>query len=213
MEARRGPLQVHRSGDDVRVFTRNLNDVTTRLPEVVARVRALPVRALVLDGEVLSLAEGARPRAFQETMSRFGRDDGASSAVRLAPFFFDVLHADGTDLVDTPLVDRLAVLDEVAHPLRIPGIVTADPVEAAAFLDRALAAGHEGVMVKDAASAYQAGRRGRAWRKVKPVHTLDLVVLAAEWGHGRRRGWLSNLHLGARGDEAASSWSARRSRA
>jgi DNA ligase-1 len=193
-------IQVHRSGDDVRVFTRNLNDVTDRLPEVVARVRALSTQAVVLDGEVLGLGlDGERPRAFQDTMSRFGRNDATASPVGLAPFFFDVLHADGTDLIDAPLVDRLRVLDEVAGPLRIPGIVTADPAEASAFLDQALAAGHEGVMVKDVASAYQAGRRGKQWRKVKPVHTLDLVILAAEWGHGRRQGWLSNLHLGARG--------------
>ena len=195
-------IQVHRAGDDVRVFTRNLNEVTERLPEVVAIVRSLPVDRLVLDGEVLSLGgDGERPRAFQDTMRRFGRDDASTSAFGLQPFFFDVLHAGGHDLVDAPLTDRLAVLDEAAPGLRIPGIVTTDAAEAAAFLDEALAAGHEGVMVKDAASPYQAGRRGKQWRKVKPVHTLDLVVLAAEWGHGRRRGWLSNLHLGARGDD------------
>ncbi|MGZ4715112.1 MAG: ATP-dependent DNA ligase [Acidimicrobiales bacterium] len=190
-------IQVHRRGDLVRVYTRNLNEVTDRLPEVVDVVRSLPVDELVLDGEVLGL-EGARPEAFQQTMSRFGRDDPATHGLRLRPFFFDVLRADGTDLLDEPLSDRLGALDAVAGPHAMPRLVTADAGEAAAFVDATLAAGHEGVMVKDLASAYSAGRRGKAWRKVKPVHTFDLVVLAAEWGHGRRRGWLSNLHLGAR---------------
>lgn len=190
-------IQVHRSGDLVRVYTRNLNEVTDRLPEVVEITRSLPAEQVVLDGEVLGL-EGARPEAFQQTMSRFGRDDPSTHGLRLRPFFFDVLHVDGTDLLDEPLSDRLGALDEVTGVHAMPRLVTADPVAAAAFVDATLAAGHEGVMVKELASAYSAGRRGKAWRKVKPVHTFDLVVLAAEWGHGRRRGWLSNLHLGAR---------------
>jgi DNA ligase-1 len=159
-------------------------------------VRGLPAERLVLDGETLTMAEDGRPRAFQDTMSRFGAD-----AVRidlLRPFFFDALHVDGLDLVDLPLVDRLMMLDQVAGPWRIPSVVTSDAEVGAAFADGALAEGHEGVMVKAASSRYEAGRRGKAWLKVKPVRTLDLVVLGAEWGHGRRHGWLSNLHLGAR---------------
>jgi DNA ligase-1 len=217
-------VQVHRSGDLVRIFTRGLNDVTDRLPGVVAAVQALPADRLVLDGEVMGVRADDRPHAFQDIMSRFGRAaesgraDRAAAAtgapdldteprsaiesLQLQPFFFDILHADGDDLIDEPLGDRLAVLEEVAAPLRIPGIVTADDDEAAAFLAGAIDAGHEGVMVKGLDSPYQAGRRGKAWRKVKPVRLFDLVVLAAEWGHGRRRGWLSNLHLGARDPES-----------
>lgn len=188
-------IQVHRDGDDVAVFTRNLRDITTRLPEVVEVVRALPVRSIVLDGETLTMGEDDRPRTFQDTMARFGADEVRSELLR--PWFFDCLHVSGTDLIDRPLTERLAVLEEVAPDLRIPGIVTTDRAEAEALLAEALAAGHEGVMVKGTASHYEAGRRGKAWQKVKPVHTLDLLVIAAEWGHGRRRGWLSNLHLGA----------------
>jgi DNA ligase-1 len=223
-------IQIHRDGDDVRIFTRNLNDVSARLPGVAALVRALPARQLVLDAEVLGVRGDDRPGAFQHTMSRFGRhadgepapnaavelaqvdevdeveelddvDDelgAADAGVQLRPFFFDLLHVDGTDLIDRPLRDRIEAIEQVAGSHRIPGIVTADVDEADAFLAAAIAAGHEGVMVKDIESPYQAGRRGKAWRKVKPVHVFDLVVLAAEWGHGRRRGWLSNLHLGAR---------------
>jgi DNA ligase 1 len=190
-------IQVHRQGELVRVYTRNLNEVTDRLPEVVEIVRSLPANELVLDGEVLGI-DGSRPEAFQQTMSRFGRDDPATHGLRLRPFFFDVLRVDGADLLDDPLADRLAALDAVTGLHAMPRVETADPAEAAAFVDATLAAGHEGVMVKDLTSTYSAGRRGKAWRKVKPVHTFDLVVLAAEWGHGRRRGWLSNLHLGAR---------------
>ncbi len=190
-------IQVHRQGDLVRVYTRNLNEVTERLPEVVAVARSLPADELVLDGEVLGLV-GQRPEVFQETMSRFGRDDPTTHGLRLRPFFFDVLRVDGTDVLDEPLSDRLGTLDRVAGPHAMPRLVTGDLGDAAAFVDATLAAGHEGVMVKDLTSPYAAGRRGKAWRKLKPVHTYDLVVLAAEWGHGRRQGWLSNLHLGAR---------------
>ncbi len=189
-------IQVHRRGDDVVVFTRNLNDVTHRLPEVVDAVRALPVRSVVLDGEVLGMHEDERPGAFQDTMSTFGAD--AERAHALRPWFFDCLHLDGVDLLDAPLTDRLATLERIAPELRIPGIITDDPAVAARVLAEALAAGHEGVMVKGADSAYEAGRRGKAWQKVKPVHTFDLVVLAVEWGSGRREGRLSNIHLGAR---------------
>ncbi len=190
-------IQVHRQGDRVEVYTRNLNVVTSRLPEVVEVVRALPATELVLDGEVLGL-EGERPEAFQDTMSRFGRDDPAGHGLALRPFFFDVLRADGADVIDRPLRERLEVLDAVAPGLVMPRLVTSSPADAESFVTATLAAGHEGVMIKDASSPYVAGRRGKAWRKLKPVHTFDLVVLAVEWGHGRRRGWLSNLHLGAR---------------
>jgi DNA ligase 1 len=188
-------IQVHRDGDEVRIYTRNLNEITGRLPGVVEWARALPHRAVVLDGEAIGVDEDDRPHAFQDTMSSFGSDAESN----LGAYFFDVLHVDGDDLLDRPLTDRLEVVQEVVGARRIPGIITASPEEAAAFLDTAIAAGHEGVMVKAVDSTYDAGRRGGAWRKVKPVKTLDLVVLAAEWGHGRREGWLSNLHLGARG--------------
>lgn len=194
-------IQVHRDGDEVRVFTRTLHEVTDRVPELVERVRALPCTRVVLDGETLALGEDGRPRAFQDTMSRFGSD--ADPAVLLSPFFFDVLHLDGTDLLDEPLTTRLdalaGLLGAPEHALlRTPGVRRPTPEQAAAVLADALAAGHEGVVVKALDSPYAAGRRGRAWQKVKPVHTLDLVVLAAEWGHGRRAGLLSNIHLGAR---------------
>lgn len=188
-------VQVHRHGDDVRVFTRNLNDVTGRLAAVEEAARALPCDSVILDGEAIGGAAGARPEMFQDVMRRFGSHDGGGV---LAALFFDCLHVDGTDLIDLPLRERIQVLEDIAGLWRIPGAITADPAEAASVLDAALAAGHEGVMVKAAGSLYEAGRRGKAWRKVKPVRTLDLVVLAAEWGHGRRQGWLSNLHLGAR---------------
>jgi DNA ligase-1 len=191
-------IQVHRAGGDVRAFTRNLNDVTARVPEVVKVVRAFPGQTFVLDGEAIGLTDDALPRRFQDTMSRFGTDDATNHSMTLAPFFFDVLHLDGEDLLDRSLAERAAILAELVGEWRVPAIETDDPDTAEAFLADALATGHEGVMVKALDSRYEAGRRGAAWRKVKPVRTLDLVVLAAEWGHGRRRGWLSNLHLGAR---------------
>jgi DNA ligase 1 len=193
-------IQVHRRGDEVRIYTRNLNDVTDRLPGIVDLARSLPATALVLDGEAVGVGEDELPRTFQDTMSAFGQQDGVAGA-GLQSRFFDLLHLDGEDLLDRPLADRLGALERVAGPWRIPGVLTSDPDEGQRVLDEALAAGHEGVMVKDAASPYEAGRRGGAWRKVKPVHTLDLVVLAVEWGSGRRKGWLSNLHLGARDPE------------
>ena len=173
--------------------------MTSRLPAVTAIMAGLPVEAVVLDGEVLGVGDGERPGLFQDTMSRFSRqrpdEPGASP---LGVWFFDCLHVDGRDLIDEPLTERAAVLDRVAAAWRVPAIVTGDASEASLFLAGALAAGHEGVVIKSVGSRYEAGRRGQAWRKVKPVRTLDLVVLAAEWGHGRRRGRLSNLHLGAR---------------
>jgi ATP-dependent DNA ligase I len=191
-------IQVHRDGDEVRAFTRNLNDITDRVPEVVEVVRAFPARTFVLDGEAIGLTERALPRRFQDTMRRFGTEDPTGHALALAPFFFDILHLDGTDLLDLTLAERASVLTELVGGWRVPAVETDDPDVAEAFLTDALTTGHEGVVVKALASRYDAGRRGAAWRKVKPVRTLDLVVLAAEWGHGRRRGWLSNLHLGAR---------------
>jgi DNA ligase-1 len=194
-------IQVHRLDDDVRVYTRNLNDVTDRLPAVVDAVRLFPAHTLVLDGEAIGVADDERPDRFQDTMSRFGRQNVDEHGIPLSAFFFDCLRIDGDDLLDAPLEQRLDVLAPLAGPRTIPSVRTDDPAAAAACLEASLAAGHEGVMVKSLASPYEAGRRGGAWRKVKPVKTLDLVVLAVEWGSGRRRGWLSNLHLGARGPD------------
>jgi ATP-dependent DNA ligase I len=194
-------IQAHRRGGEVRLFTRNLNDVTDRLGGVVDLVRSLPGGDLVLDGEVLGVLDDGRPRRFQDTMGDFGAETPGRGSV-LAPFFFDVLHIGGDAVVAEPLTVRRELLAAtVPSGARLPSIVTADADEAQRFLDAAVASGHEGVMVKDLAATYDAGRRGGAWRKVKPVHTLDLVVIAVEWGHGRRTGWLSNLHLGARGSD------------
>jgi DNA ligase-1 len=190
-------IQIHRRRDDVRVFTRNLNEITTSLPGVVAAVRALPVASVVLDGEAIGMHDDG-PLAFQDTVARI---DSEARPEGIATFLFDVLHVDGEDLLDAPLRERTARLGAIAPQLKIPGALTSDAAEAERVLDDALRAGHEGVVVKDAASPYAAGRRGKAWRKVKPVRTYDLVVLGAEWGHGRRRGFLSNLHLGARDPE------------
>ncbi len=198
-------IQVHRSGDDVSVFTRSLDDITTRLPEVVAAVRALPVRDVVLDGEAMALDDRGRPRPFQETSSRAATRGarrnaaGPSEGPALTPWFFDLLHLDGTDLLDEPGRVRWAALADAVPAELIVGRRTVETAEqAAAVFAEALAAGQEGVVVKDPEAPYDVGRRGSAWVKVKPRHTLDLVVLAVEWGHGRRQGWLSNLHLGAR---------------
>jgi DNA ligase-1 len=194
-------IQAHRRGEEVRLFTRNLNEVTGRLPAIVALVRSFPAEALVLDGEAVGWGEDGngdeRPELFQDAMSRFSRQTGDAGGT-LGARFFDVLHHDGVDLLDHPLAERQAVLDEVCGIAAIPRVVTDDADIATTFAEDALARGHEGVMVKALTSTYDAGRRGGAWRKVKPVRTLDLVVLAVEWGSGRRQGWLSNLHLGAR---------------
>lgn len=195
-------VQVHRDGDDVAVFTRTLDPITDRVPEVVQAVLALPVRAAVLDGEAIALRPDGRPRPFQETASRVAsRADVARLRrdVPLTPYLFDVLHLDGVDLLDLPAEQRYAAMEPVLPPaLRVPRRVTDKAEEARAFFAETLRQGHEGVVVKSPDSAYEAGRRGAGWLKVKPRHTLDLVVLAAEWGHGRRQGWLSNLHLAAR---------------
>ena len=193
-------IQVHRDGPDVRVWTRTLREITGSVPELVALVRTLPCRSVVLDGETLALRDDGRPRPFQETMSRFGGRDRSlrPSILLLQPFFFDCLHLDGDDLLDAPLAERLDALTTVAGTHRMPGVLRPSADEAAELLAGALDAGHEGVLVKSLDAPYAAGRRGRAWQKVKPVHTLDLVVLGAEWGYGRRTGSLSNIHLGAR---------------
>lgn len=195
-------VQVHRDGREVAVFTRSLDEITGRVPELVEAALALPVGSAVLDGEAIALGPGGRPRPFQVTAARAAsRQDPARlrAETPLRPFFFDLLHLDGTDLLDLPAARRWAALEQaVPAGLRVPGLLTGDPGQAEAFLRDALGHGHEGVLVKDPAAPYAAGRRGAGWIKVKPHHTLDLVVLAAEWGSGRRRGFLSNLHLGAR---------------
>ena len=195
-------VQVHKDGDKVEVYTRSLRPVTQSVPEVVDRVRALPARKLVFDGEVIALAANGRPLPFQETMKRFGRKleiDRLRETMPLSVFFFDALRIDDETLIDRPLTERWQALTAVTDEHdRVPRIVTASNEEADAFATGSLATGHEGVMAKGLASAYSAGRRGADWLKIKSAHTLDLVVLAVEWGSGRRQGWLSNLHLGAR---------------
>jgi DNA ligase-1 len=195
-------VQIHRSGDQVSIFTRSLDDVTARLPEVVETTLALPVTSLVADGEAIALRPDGRPHKFQVTASRFGRSVDISTArskLPLSVFFFDVLHRDGADLLDEPGEARAAVLEEIIPAVnRVDRLITADADAAQRFLDATLSAGHEGVMAKSLTAPYEAGRRGSGWLKVKPVHTLDLVVLAVEWGSGRRTGKLSNIHLGAR---------------
>ncbi len=190
-------IQVHRNGNNVHVYTRTLREITGSVPELVELVRALPVHTVVLDGETLALDPDGRPRPFQETMSRFGATTTQREEL-LRPYFFDCLHLDGTDLLDRPLAERAEALKAAAGDYLIPGRERPTVEEADEVLKDALDAGHEGVVVKSLTAPYAAGRRGSAWQKVKPVHTLDLVVLAAEWGHGRRTGYLSNLHLGAR---------------
>ena len=220
-------IQAHISGGHVRLFTRTLDDITVRLPEVVAALAALPLRTAVFDGELIALRPDGRPYAFQDTASRAASQTGAGSGagagsgsgsgagtsagggggggdplVPLSVFLFDALHLDGADLIDLPDVERRAALARVApDEMLMPRLVTGDAEEAEAFFQDAVAQGHEGVVVKSLATPYAAGRRGAGWIKVKPRHTLDLVVLAVEWGHGRRKGWLSNLHLGARDPE------------
>jgi DNA ligase-1 len=195
-------VQIHKGPSGVRVFSRTGRDVTGSVPEIEQAIAALSARSLILDGEVLALHPDGRPRAFQDTMRRFGRKldiADMQGALPLSLFCFDCLHADGEDLIDAPLTVRhecLAAL--VPQALRVPRLVTSERAAAQGFLDEALRVGHEGVMAKAPRSVYEAGSRGAAWLKIKLAHTLDLVVLAAEWGNGRRHGWLSNLHLGAR---------------
>lgn len=191
-------IQAHKSGSDVRIATRTLEDITARLPEVAEIVASFPADTLVLDGEAMTLGPDGRPRPFQETASRTATRSAADTVV--APYFFDILHVDGRDLIDLALDQRLAELDRVVPERhRAPRLVTVDTEEAERFATDVLAAGHEGVVVKGVGLPWEAGRRGSGWIKVKPVHTLDLVVIGIEWGSGRRKGWLSNIHLGARG--------------
>jgi DNA ligase-1 len=198
-------IQVHKAGDQVAVYSRRLNDVTAAVPELVEAVRALPARELILDGEVIALRADGMPHPFQTTMSRFGKRlevERARGEVPLTPFFFDLLYLDGGPLIDEPGRRRLTTLVDLVPPnMLVPRLSTSSKLDAQHFLQTALERGHEGIMAKTLEGAYEAGRRGRRWLKVKPANTLDLVVLAAEWGHGRRHGWLSNLHLGA-GDPA-----------
>jgi len=192
-------IQAHLREGSVRLFTRTLDEITGRLPDVVGVLATLPVRAAVLDGELIALREDGRPLPFQDTASRTATQDVVSEAVPLSVYLFDALHLDGTDLIDLPDARRHAELAWAVPPgLLMPRLVTSSAEEATAFFRDAIARGHEGVVVKSLDTPYTAGRRGAGWIKVKPRHTLDLVVLAVEWGHGRRRGWLSNLHLGAR---------------
>jgi DNA ligase-1 len=195
-------VQVHRRGEEIRIFTRSLDEITARLPEVVELVRGLEAQTLVLDGEVVALNEYGRPRPFQITASRVGQrgdPSGPRAKTPLSPLFFDLLHRDGVDLLDVPSEQRWSELEAVAPAsLRVRRSVVDNLAAAELAYAQALEAGHEGVVVKALGATYAAGRRGAGWVKVKPRHTLDLVVLAVEWGHGRRRGWLSNLHLGAR---------------
>jgi DNA ligase-1 len=198
-------LQAHRRDGEVRLFTRSLDEITDRLPEVVAAVLELKGETLVLDGEAIALDAAGRPRPFQETAARTMSSLDVSrlrGEVPLSTFFFDALHIDGDDLIDLPAGERFARLQAVApESLLVPRRVTAGQEQAQAFFDELIDAGHEGVVVKDLTAPYAAGRRGAGWVKVKPRHTLDLVVLAVEWGSGRRRGLLSNIHLGARDPE------------
>ncbi|WP_327110536.1 ATP-dependent DNA ligase [Nocardia sp. NBC_01730] len=193
-------IQVHREGDQVRVFTRTLREITAGVPELVELVAGLACTSVVLDGETLALTDSGRPRPFQETMSRFA-EVSSTRELLLHPYFFDCLHLDGRDLLDAPLSERRAALTKVAGAYSIPALIRPDAEAAAEYFDGVLAAGHEGVMIKSLTAPYAAGRRGRAWQKIKPTHTLDLIVLGAEWGYGRRTGYLSNLHLGARDPE------------
>lgn len=189
-------IQAHRAQHKVWIYTRTLRDITDNVPELVELIRDLPGDSVVLDGETLALEDSGRPRPFQETMGRFGARSPRDLLLR--PYFFDCLQLDGGELIDSPLRERIDALERVAGPYRIPNVLLPSAEQAAELFDQALSEGHEGVVVKALDSQYAAGRRGRTWRKVKPEHTLDLVVLAAEWGHGRRGGYLSNLHLGAR---------------
>jgi DNA ligase-1 len=195
-------VQVHKRGEEIRVYSRGLNDVTPAVPEIVEVVRAMPARELILEGEVLGLDDGGRPRPFQVTMRRFGRKldvERMRTELPLRPFWFDLLLLDGSSLLDEEQKRRFATLQEIARREDIvPSLLTANVQQAEDFLRESLQQGHEGIMAKDPAAAYAAGARGQSWLKVKKARTLDLVILAAEWGNGRRKGWLSNLHLGAR---------------
>ena len=192
-------VQIHKDGDDVRAYSRGLNDVSAFAPEAIEAIRALPARRLIVDGEAIVLGPGGRPLPFQDTMRRFGKRGAAlRDTMPLSLALFDVLLVDDQTLIAAPARTRFEALGELAGSLAVARTITADPVEAVAFYDAAIATGHEGVMAKSLDAPYDAGNRGSSWLKIKRVHRLDLVVLAAEWGSGRRKGWLSNIHLGAR---------------
>jgi DNA ligase-1 len=197
-------VQIHKRGPEVKIYSRTGRDVTFSLPEIAQAVAALPAPTLILDGEVLAMDVGGAPRAFQDSMRRFGRKldiEGMQSRIPMSLYCFDCLHASGDDLIDRPTAERHAVMTRVLPPqLIVPRLVTDQCDAAQHFLRTALDTGHEGLMAKSLQAPYEAGSRGASWLKIKVAHTLDLVVLAAEWGSGRRRGWLSNLHLGARGE-------------
>jgi len=195
-------VQIHRDGDTVRVFSRALNEVTHLVPEVVTATLALPARKVILDGEAIALGAGGRPLPFQDTMRRFGKRADLAAELPLSLALFDALLVDDQTLLANPASERFAALDQLAPHHAVPRVVTADAAAARAFYDKALADGHEGVMAKALEAPYDAGNRGASWLKIKHVHRLDLVVLAAEWGSGRRKGFLSNLHLGARDAKA-----------
>jgi DNA ligase-1 len=201
-------VQVHSNGETLEVFSRSLNEVTGAVPELNEVVRGLRAREIILDGEVIALGPNGRPLPFQVTMRRFGRKldvDRMRAALPLSVWFFDLLYLDGEDLLALPLEERMARLrDRTPETHLLPRLITDDPGAARAFFAQAIEAGHEGLMAKALEAPYQAGVRGQAWLKLKATHTLDLVVLAAEWGHGRRKGWLSNLHLGARDPDSGS---------
>jgi DNA ligase-1 len=197
-------VQVHKSGDEVAIYSRSLKDVTRAVPEIAEAVRALPAQDLILDGEVISLLPDSRPQPFQITMRRFGRKldvERMRQQLPMTPFWFDLLYLNGSPLLDEPQARRFGALAELSRDNLIPHTVSKDAAAASAFLEEALDRGHEGIMAKAVGAKYAAGARGQSWVKVKRARTLDLVILAAEWGNGRRKGWLSNLHLGARDTE------------
>lgn len=194
--------QVHKQGTKIAIYSRSGNDITDECDEITGELAALEASAAVYDGEVVLTGEDGAVRPFQDTFSHLSSKEGRRPKERLRVRLFDCLHRDGVDLLDAPLRDRLTALDAtVPEPMRMPRLRTRELAEAQQFFEAARAAGHEGVMVKDLGSTYRAGSRGRSWYKVKEVHTVDLVVLAAEWGSGRRKGSLSNLHLGARRED------------
>ena len=201
-------IQLHKQGDEVRIFTRHLKEITQSLPEIVSLAGTLPMREAIFEGEAIAFRPDGKPHPFQTTMRRFGRKLNVATLQQelpLSPFFFDFLFLDGQSLCSRPYSERFDLLaGTVPHERIIDRIVSAEEGEVKAFLQKSIQAGHEGLMAKGLGSPYQAGQRGFHWLKIKPVHTLDLVVLAAEWGHGRRKGWLSNLHLGARDPQSGS---------
>jgi DNA ligase-1 len=194
-------IQAHKASDEVRIYTRGLNEVTDAVPEIAEALRELSMRSVILDGEAIAFDANGRPHPFQTTMRRFGRKLNVETSrveLPIRAFYFDCLYVDGQSIADRPARERIRTMEKIVPAtMRVPRLVTSDESEAQAFYDAAIRAGHEGLMAKSPDSCYEAGNRGASWLKIKRAHTLDLVVLAAEWGHGRRAGKLSNLHLGA----------------